>query len=124
MNDERTSKEIILQETIQNPLCEPERVVFGSDGAFCCFELATRDNEILLNNIRVPEHERGKGYATMGMEWLKSVSERTKDPITGIVEANGKGGGLTNKELSEWYKNLGFQEKNNKLTYFPESLYH
>lgn len=117
-----TSREIILQETIQNPLCEPERVVFGSDGAFCCLELNTRDSEILLNNIRVPKQDRGKGYATMGLEWLKSVSERTKDPITAIIEPNGDRG-LNSKQLKAWYQKLGFKVVGNKMTYFPESLY-
>ena len=118
-----TSKEIILQETIQNPLCEPERVLLGAGGAFCCFELATRDCEILLNNIRVPEHDRGKGYATMGIEWLKTVSERTQDIITGIVEPNGTKGGLNTKELTEWYKKMGFEVKNGKLAYYPKSIH-
>lgn len=119
--DELTATQIILQETIQNPLVRAQRVLMLREG-FCLFELMVRDEEILLNNITVPPEDRGKGYATEGIEWLKSVSERTRNQIIGIIEPNGRGG-LDSKQLAEWYRKCGFTVTKNRIVYYPNSLY-
>lgn len=118
-----TAKEIIEQETFVNPLCRFERVLALPGEAYCIFELLLRDDEIVLNNIRVGDVHVRNGYGTAGLRWLKSVSERSRAMVTGEIEPNGHKL-LNTVLLKKWYSNNGFIVKNGRLSYFPESLYH
>ena len=119
---EPTLKEIIEQETFINPFCRFERVLALSGEGYCIFELLLRDDEIVLNNIRVPLEDSKKGYGTQGLEWLKTVSERTRALIRGQVEPNGHKS-LNSTTLKKWYAKNGFIVENGNITYYPTSLY-
>lgn len=118
-----TAKEIVEQETFQNPFCRFERVLTLPGEGYCIFELLLREDEILLNNVRVQDVDVRKGYGTAGLKWLKSVSERSRSQITGQIAPSGHQ--LLNKVLlKKWYEKNDFIVKNGNITYFPESLYH
>jgi hypothetical protein len=116
-----TSKEIIETETFTNPFCRFERVLPLLDG-YCIFELRLRDDEIMLNNIRVNENDLGKGYGTSGLDWLKNISEITGEMITGQIEPNGHKK-LNFDKLSKWYQKNGFIIDDDKIMYYPKSWY-
>ena len=114
---------IILNETTQNPLWSKQRVLqLGDD--FCLFELNVRDEdeEILLENIKVPEEDVGKGLGSQGLEWIKSVAERTDYIISGTIYPNGHRK-MSVADLAEFYSRHGFVVKDANITYYPSTLY-
>ena len=122
MNNELTAKEIIELETFRNPFCGYERVLALPKEAYCIFEFLVREDEICLNAIRVAEDLTGRGIGTAGLDWLKSVSERTRAIITGQIEpcSHKK---LDVQALRKFYKKNGFMVDHDKIVYFPKSLY-
>ena len=105
----------------------------GKDGRFELWlgevvgflELEIKDSEIVLDNIYVRSEHRGRGSGDFMLDMLKGISETSRYIITGIIEANGGAGErMESDKLKSWYERRGFKiEKNNRIVFYPNSLY-
>jgi len=66
------------------------------------------DSHVCITRINVPEQHRGKGHASKLLKECIEASDNTQTILELRVSASG---GLTNKQLEQWYKRYGFEKK-------------
>lgn len=92
-----------LEMTWQNPFNNGERVLFHA----VAFELIVNNGVIGIRIIR--SLERGKGYGSIGLDWLCDLADKHEVVMSGILQPAGTTRPrLTVRQLVKWYTSRGF----------------
>ena len=77
----------------------------------------TVDGGWLMTRINVPLQHRGKGVARRLMAQILADADRERQVIKLWVSASD---GLTDKQLTAWYKRLGFKQEFVLMVRYPQ----
>lgn len=85
-----------------------DRNIFMPNGTIV--EVSNFDGSLYISSIMTPVRLRGQGLATETMSAILDIASKNNVPVTLTASPFGKQKDLTQKQLTKWYKSLGFKE--------------